>query len=385
VTQTITVTVDEVLPRPETRYPEFDRLWADDVLDVVVVWGQIGHGGPIREDENWLRADNFCAYLVDGGFAECGTDSCDARPDCGRWCAAGYLGRRFVKALGETGRAARVDVFHPDLFHSVADRSRFDNWQRAVSEHEVVIYNGHSVLGSGIAYEQAEYPDFYQIFMVFSCLSYSYYVYPIFEGKGGWEQVDVIANADLGKTYEIVPMTSHLINGLMRGFTTGGGVSWQDIMAAIWRDCHDSRPGVSGVTGNCFSPQGDLCDPEPDPDPDALRYPGGSDLPIEDQGEIVDTVEIPPDESVRIGSLRVALTVEHTYIGDLEITLAHGDRVVHLWDRTGGSEDRIEATFDRDEFAGEDSAGAWILSIADHAAADEGTLKAWALVIQPQG
>ena len=41
-----------------------------------------------------------------------------------------------------------VDIYGPNQFHSVADWTRLANWQKAVNEHEVVVYNGHSALGT---------------------------------------------------------------------------------------------------------------------------------------------------------------------------------------------------------------------------------------------
>ncbi len=385
--QPMTVTVTKVIEKPETRYPEYDQLWEDDVLDMVIVFGVIDHGGPIEQDSNWKRADLLIEDLTSScgevepcfaGFRECGTEACANDELCGQRCGSGYLGRRFVRELAQ-GRTARVDVFHPDLFHSVADGARFANWQRAVSEHEVVAYNGHSVLGAGIAYEQAQYPDFYQIFMVFSCLSYAYYAHPIYLGKGGWEKADIIANADLGKVDEIRPMTGHLLRGLMSGFNGGGRTSWQDIINNIGRDCHKSRPGVSGVTGNCFSPLGDLCDQEPD-NPDALRLVNEESAAIEDLGTTTSVIELPED--VEVTRLGLELNISHTYAGDLSIELSKGDTSIVVWDREGGSLDVIEKSFVVEAFAGTHLAGGrFTLTIVDHEAGDAGTLNSWSLVI----
>ena len=387
--QPMNVTVTKIIERPETRYPEYDQLWEDNVLDMVVVFGTIDHGGSIENDSNWKRADLFIEDLTlpcEGedycyaGFRECGTEACANDDVCAQQCGSGYLGRRLVRELG-AGQAVRVDVFHPNLFHSVADSSRFGNWQRAVSEHEVVVYNGHSVLGAGIAYEQVEYPEFYQIFMVFSCLSYAYYAHPIFQGKGGWEKADVIANADLGKPHEIRPMTDHLLRGLMSGFQTGGRTSWQDIITGIGRDCSQSRPGVSGVAGNCFSPLGDLCEGTPE-NPDAVRIENNEPVTIEDQGTISSTIVL--SEDVEIATLGVELNISHSYVGDLTISLSNNDEQVVLWDEEGGSADTIQKTFPAMEFSGTYEAGeTFTLTIVDNAEGDEGTLEGWALVINP--
>lgn len=385
--QTMAVTVEEVIERPDTRYPEYDELWQDGVLDVVAVFGVLDHGGSIEDDDNWERADRFADDDLSGaGFLECDTEACQNESWCQSSCGSGYLGRRFIAPVADD--VVRVDIYYPNLFHSVSDRANFDNWQRAVSDHEVVMYLGHAVLGQGIAYEQVEYPDFYQIHLVFACLSYGYYVQPLYEGHGGWETLDVIALADLGKPHEIRPMISHLIRGLMEGFENGGRNSWQDIMSRVGYAGRISRAGLSGVSDNCFSPDGDLCNPEPEPEPEpepnVLRYENDEPLSIPDDDDTGVTSIIEIDEDALIGSLTVDLSVTHTYRGDLEITLSHDDVTVTLWDRDGGSEDNISETIALSDFGETNAAGTWTLRLIDHAAADLGELNAWALNITPR-
>ena len=391
--QRMLIRVTKIIERPEVRYPEYDRLWEDDVLDVAVIFGKLDKGYNIEEDGNWKYADQFIENLTTScegqphclaGFRECGTDGCAQNEICEKWCESGYLGRRFVRGLAQGG-VARIDVFHPHLFHSVADSARFHNWQRAVSEHEVVIYNGHSVLGDGIAYEQVEYPDFYQIFMVFSCLSYSYYAHPIFEGKGGWENVDVIANADLGKVYEIRPMTEHLIRGLMTGFNNGGHTSWQDIMNNIGRDCPHSFPCMSGVSGNCFSPHGNLCREDDDDDNDdhieILHLANEETALIEDFETTTSNITLREDMDIR--KMELDLDLVHSFVGDLRITLSSRGIEYVVWEREGGASENIQKTFEIPaDFVGAFNAGdEFVLAIADEAAGDTGYLNKWGLKI----
>jgi Proprotein convertase P-domain len=363
---TMTVTVDEVLPRNPSSYPEYDRLWADDLLSVAVFFGQIDHGGPIEEDENWKRANRFGEWLVEADFVEETTDG----PH-----------RRFSHTVGE--RTEAVDVFYPDAFESVADRSNFQTWQDAVSSHEVVIYNGHSVLGDGYAFEHAVYPDNYQIFMVFSCLSYSYYVHPIFEGKGSWESVDVVANAELGRVYEITPMTGALLAGLFQGFEGTGAVSWQDIMSRINHLAPHSRPGVSGAQGNCFSPAGDRCNGAPNPGPDEVVFESSSPVAIPDGDVAGVTSEVEVTEDLLIGSLMVDLEVEHSHVGDLHITLRHDGVEATVWSFEGGSDDEISTSIELHQFDGTSAAGTWTLHLTDYEEIDSGELRRWALRIIP--
>jgi len=378
--QTMRVEVTEIIDRPAARYPEYDRLRDDGRLDAVVLFGELDHKDAIEEDGNWERADVFCGDLLDAGFVECGAACCNGQPLCEEHCDTGWLGRRFLTSAAE--HVVRVDVFYPDLFKSVADRRNFGNWQRAVSEHEVVIYLGHAVLGSGFAFQEASYPEFYQIFMVFACLSYGYYVHPIYTGKGGWDQVDVISLADMGKPREMLPMTSHLIRGLMEGFESGGSLSWQDLMGRIGLAGRHSRAGVSGVSDNRFTPGADPDDPEPDPDPEQKRFENRDplDIPDDDPAGVTSTIEVP--HGLDTGAVRLELDITHTYVGDLHIALSRGGDQVVVWDREGGATDDIRRGFPLDDWTGQDAAGTWTLHVSDNAGLDTGRLNRWAILIE---
>ncbi|MFH1435911.1 MAG: proprotein convertase P-domain-containing protein, partial [Pseudomonadota bacterium] len=246
---------------------------------------------------------------------------------------------------------------------------------------EVVMYNGHSVLGTGMAFERAQYPDFYQIFQVASCLSYEYYVRPVLSGKGSWESVDVISNVQPTYYSENLPLTSTILAKLMQGFENSGNASWQDIMEAVSRKLGHSRFGVSGARGNCFSPEGDRCEPDPDPDPEVLRFENTTPLAIPDNDPtgVTSVIEIPGNAV--ISSLEVEIDLTHTYVGDLYLVLAHNGAAATLWNRTGGSDNDIKANFQVTDFNTLEAGGAWELHVVDHAGRDTGTLNGWVLVV----
>ncbi len=364
-TQTMTLTVERVLPRNPKSYPEYDRLWEDGRLDVVVVFGKMDDGD-VEDDYNQANVKKLARWLTEAGFREVSDVS---------------LGRRFIKDE-VPDRTVVVDIYPPELFHSVADYARLDNWRKAVEDHEVVMYNGHSVLGSGMAFEAVDYPDRYQIFQVASCLSYEYYVRPILEGKGGWENVDVVSNVEPTYYREMLPLTSTILARLIEGFENGGRVSWQGIMESVSRRLGHYRFGVSGARDNCFEPGGNRCETEPEPD--LLRFESRPELSIPDNDpEGVQSV-IQVDSDATVSELTVELDVSHTWVGDLEITLEHDGVVVPLWEREGGSEDDIRQKFQVRGFEGMRLQGDWVLRIVDHAARDEGTLHSWALVVVPE-
>jgi Proprotein convertase P-domain len=396
--QNMTVTVTEVLPKGFSTYPEYDRLWEDNQLTVAVFWAKLDDGD-VADDYNWDNFNKFSDWLVEGAFTEVETD----------------LGKRFTKQIGD--KSILVDVYGPDVFHSVSDYTRLPNWQKAVSEHEVVLYNGHSVLGTGMAFEQITYPDFYQVFQVASCLSYEYYVRPILEGKGGWENVDVISNVEPTYYHENRPLVGAMLAKLFWGFEHDGQASWRDIMQAVSAKLGHSRFGVSGARDNCFSPEGNLCEvPEceehleesacttagctwaecpahltcdlpniclPSSTTTELRFESTTEvsIPDDDDNGVSTTLDI--TDTSTIGSLKIHLDITHSYVGDLEILLSHGDTSYTVRNREGNSTDDILGTFDVTAFDGQPLSGTWTLRVIDHANYDDGVLNTWALIATP--
>ncbi len=358
--QTMTLTVTEVLPDNPDSYPEYDKLWEDGKLTAAVFFGKLDDGD-VADDGNWSNVKKLGDWLVEAGFTE--------TPDA-------PMGKRYLKTSGEL--SVVIDVYGPDVFHSVADYSRFSNWQRAVSEHEIVMYNGHSVLGTGYAFEQADYPDFYQIFQIASCLSYEYYVRPVLAGKGDWSAVDVISNITPTYYSENFPLTTTVLAKLVWGFENQGRASWQDIMEAVSHKLGHARFGVSGARGNCYSPSGNLCDPDPDPTETNYSNTERIEIPDNQPEGVASTINVP--DEFKVGSLQVELDINHTYIGDLKVVLSHAGSSYTLWNRAGGSAENIRDTFSAGGFNRADAAGEWTLQVSDHAGADVGRLNGWTLV-----
>ena len=99
-----------------------------------------------------------------------------------------------------------------------------------------------------------------------------------------------------------------------------------------------------------------------------------------------DVIMLAGEGTVR--SLRVTVSIAHTYIGDLRVALLSptGKRAV-LHNRSGGSRDNLELDLTSEPpsllapLVGQPVAGAWRLSVSDNAAVDTGTLTSWSLEI----
>jgi subtilisin-like proprotein convertase family protein/subtilisin family serine protease len=109
-------------------------------------------------------------------------------------------------------------------------------------------------------------------------------------------------------------------------------------------------------------------------------------IPDNNPAGVRDTIHF--NDNARAGTMKVAVDITHTYIGDLRLTLiAPSGRAVVLHDRNGGQSDDIKKTFDVSNtpglagFVGESIQGDWTLFVQDLAAADTGLLSRWEIEI----
>jgi hypothetical protein len=242
-TQQLKLTVSKMFPTARTTYPEYDLLTADGKITAVVLFGQIGDG-PIDASESGVRSMKTMArWLKDGGFKE---------------VTPAPVGQRFTKHVGDAD--FEIDLYGPADFAGLADYAHFSNFQKAISEHEIVVYDGHSMLGASDFWSQPTYPSTYQIYIYGGCLGYEYYVRPILDGKGGWENLDLVSSvvevsADANEIAG--PVFAKIMYAMSHHYRT----SWRSILVAIRNRVGDSTFGASGVRGNCYSPSGSLCTP----------------------------------------------------------------------------------------------------------------------------
>jgi subtilisin-like proprotein convertase family protein len=136
-----------------------------------------------------------------------------------------------------------------------------------------------------------------------------------------------------------------------------------------------------------------------------FSYTNTPGVPIVSNTEVSDTISVP--DSLIVGDVNVGVVIDHTWIGDLVMTLVapNGDEII-LWDRACSSEDNLDVVFDDaggtlvcasptlgvitpvsadgQELGGLNSLasfGDWTLRVADEAGGDEGTWISWTLEI----
>lgn len=368
-TQEMTLTVSKTFQAAQATYPEYDRLTADGKVTAVVIFGQIGDGAITDSDPGMWAFKRMGTWLKDGGFKE---------------AATAPVGKRYTKKIGTTD--VEVDLYSPNDFSGLGDYAHFANFQRALSEHEIVVYDGHSMLGASDFWARPQYPDNYQIFLYGGCLGYEYYVKPIVDGKKGFANVDIMSSV-IEVTANAVMFAGPALAEIFKGLDNGYKTTWRDILVAVRRGVGDSTFGASGVRDNCFTPTGSRCAAdggatEPtDGEVETGRFENATAQAIPDNAAsgIKSVISVP--ESFPVRGVTVELNVTHSYVGDLKITLKKGRKTVTVWNNEGDDQKNIEATFDLGGFDGVDAKGDWTLSVVDSAAQDAGSLTSWALTL----
>ncbi len=241
--QDLEVTVSKKFPSTNSlRYPEYDQLTADKLVTMVVIFGQI-EDGALTENELGMRSfKRFGSWLEGAAFKS----------------VTAPLGKRYEKKLNN-GVLIQIDLYSPREFSGLGDYAHYGNFEKALTEHEVIAYDGHSMLGASDFWARPQYPDFYQIFLYGGCLGYEYYVRPILHGKGdNWDKLDILQSV-VEVTATANEFAGPAIAKLIYGIEHNGRSSWRNILLNVRNSVGDSTFGVSGVRDNCFTPSGSRC------------------------------------------------------------------------------------------------------------------------------
>ncbi len=102
-------------------------------------------------------------------------------------------------------------------------------------------------------------------------------------------------------------------------------------------------------------------------------------IPDDDPTGVSSTIAVPDVGTA--GTVKVTVSIDHTYRGDLKVVLRHGGRSFTVHDRAGSYEDDLDVTVEAPAMAGAPLAGDWTLTVSDHAGDDVGTLATWGLTV----
>jgi hypothetical protein len=241
--QDLKVTVSKTFVKTTSAvYPEYDQLVADKKLTAVILFGEIDDG-PITENETGMRnMKRYATWLAGAGFKSVATT----------------VGKRFEKTT-VSGIKVQIDLYSPREFSGLDDSAHFGNFQKALSEHEIVAWDGHSMLGASDFWTRPTYPSTYQIFLYGGCLGYEYYVKPILHGKGdSWAKVDIMSSV-VEVTADANEFAGPALAKIIWALDHNYRASWRNILTTVRSNVGDSTFGVSGVRDNCFTPTGSRC------------------------------------------------------------------------------------------------------------------------------
>jgi len=241
-TQDLKITVTKKFPTTTSAvYPEYDQLTADHKVTAVILFGQIDDGALTDADLGVKSFKRYAAWLKQAGYAE----------------VTAPLGKRFEKQVA--GNTVQIDLYSPREFSGLDDYAHFNNFQKALSEHEIIAWDGHSMLGASDFWSRPTYPNFYQVFLYGGCLGYEYYVRPILHGKGdSWAKLDLMSSVvEVSATAN--EFAGPAIAKMVWAIEHGGRSSWRQILTTVRTNVGDSTFGVSGVRDNCYTPSGSRC------------------------------------------------------------------------------------------------------------------------------
>lgn len=132
--------------------------------------------------------------------------------------------------------------------------------RRALSSSDVVVYNGHSYIGSGPLdpnrYDEGDFPSSYQLFFFNSCVSFNYYEKDFFTMKGGEGNLDMVTNGMESWLSGSGSAMGRFIGTLLNGKQ----VSYKEILDATAKGApgyefgQDPLRVVDGELGNKYKP-----------------------------------------------------------------------------------------------------------------------------------
>jgi len=239
-TQKLSVSVTKVEPKGTTKYPEYDRLTADGKVDVLVLFGQVDHGDLSDSDLSFSLIRSFETSIKNAGFVK----------------TTAKLGLRYQRTKNSI--VETIDIYGPHEFAGLDDYSHFGNFDNGINSHEIIVYNGHSMLGASDFWARPSIykdPSKYQVFLYNGCLGYEYYVNPILDGKDGAKNVDIVSNVLETPFAIMVQESAKSVAKILSGAEHKGNVSWQSILTSMNTiSGSDAYYGASGVRDNAFHP-----------------------------------------------------------------------------------------------------------------------------------
>lgn len=119
-------------------------------------------------------------------------------------------------------------------------------------------------------------------------------------------------------------------------------------------------------------------DPDPEPEPPFVTFQDDANSPIPDAGSVERTLEVTSERTIT--ELQLSVEIEHTFRGDVGLTLVHpSGREIEILATADDERYDIYESFDVPELIGMSAHGSWTLRVTDADPEDSGTLLRWSL------
>jgi hypothetical protein len=294
---------------PKTTYPEYDRLLGldDSTRDRVIVYqivGMASHAGDPEDeiDANDLKfketfklinilakqwkslkvADNSAVNPLEFTFkgqtytatfdqlyswlvskSSFPQDLASEDRDAFRKAIHDHIYRKWITLeaplVAQSPRGSKQLTLEVRLLYgSNSDYSVRGYFREAFEKGHVVLYMGHSYIGSGPLdpsnYTSTQFPDWYQIFLFQSCVSFNYYGVDYFDMKpGGTKNLDLVTN---GVESWVVGGGTSMAQFIVALFE-GSPKTWLSILEKTRYSYHDPNRNVDGEQDNTYDPIAD--------------------------------------------------------------------------------------------------------------------------------
>jgi len=235
-----------------TKYPEYHRIWEDNALNVVAVFGKYEEGAQGNDDAGVEAYNRFLGALRQALPNNATTPAAlgdlpgVAHPDV------------TVEATLPDGRLVSVTALLVDRV-STAPASFDTRYAELTPAADLVVYNGHAGLGSNVAALTKKgryFPGKYQIFFLNGCDTFAYQDETLAQARatlnpddpGGTRYMDLLANAMPAYFSSLPGATMALLNALMNPAQPKGYIG-------MFKGIDPSQVVVAtGEEDNVFSP-----------------------------------------------------------------------------------------------------------------------------------
>ena len=206
------------------KYPEYHKVWEDDALHSLVIFGHAEESGPIESDVGFHGFRSYYTLLMNE-LRERGATEIKTTPEDLGYTPTAEQSDITVEATLPDGK--RV-VAHILLVKNVSTAGhQFDRRYRELSQDaDLIVYNGHAGLGANVralARKGSWREGQYTVFFMNGCDTYAYVDEALFESRAavnpddetGRKYVDIVNNAMPSYFFSMPRASMAMVAGLL--------------------------------------------------------------------------------------------------------------------------------------------------------------------------